>query len=77
MPEGSGLPHLFCRFRKSGKDNSGDYVYLQNSNGQHQLDENGHLIVDHDLHNHNEELPDGIAETFIQWAKGECLSFWQ
>ena len=62
---------------KGGKDNSGDYVFLQNSNGHHKLDKNGHLIVDHDLHNHNEELPDGIAEAFIAWAKSEKLSFWE
>ena len=62
---------------KGGKDNSGDYVFLANSDGQHKLDKNGHLIVDHDLHNHNEELPDGIAEAFIEWAKREDLSFWR
>ena len=62
---------------KGGKDNSGDYVFLENSNGQHKLDKNGHLIVDHDLHNHNAELPDGIAEAFIEWAKREDLSFWR
>ena len=62
---------------KGGKDNSGDYVFLANSDGQHKLDKNGHLIVDHDLHNHNEELPDGIAEAFIEWAKHENLSFWR
>ena len=62
---------------KGGKDNSGDYVFLENSDGQHKLDKNGHLIVDHDLHNHNEELPDGIAEAFIKWAKRENLSFWR
>ena len=62
---------------KGGKDNSGDYVFLENSDGQHKLDKNGHLIIDHDLHNHNEELPDGIAEAFIEWAKREDLSFWR
>jgi type I restriction enzyme M protein len=62
---------------KGGKDNSGDYIFLENSDGQHKLDKNGHLIVDHDLHNHNEELPDGIAEAFIEWAKREDLSFWR
>ena len=62
---------------KGGKDNSGDYVFLANSDGHHKLDKNGHLIVDHDLHNHNEELPDGIAEAFIEWAKREDLSFWR
>ena len=67
---------FFAVSEKSGKDNSGDYVFLENSNGQHKLDENGHLIVDHDLHNHNGELPNGIAEEFIRWAKSEELSFW-
>ena len=41
------------------------------------LDKNGHLIVEHDLHNHNGELRDGIAEVFIEWAKSEKLSFWE
>ena len=67
---------FFAVSEKSGKDNSGDYVLLENSNGQHKLDENGHLIVNHDLHNHNGELPDGIAEAFIDWAKSENLTFW-
>ncbi len=52
-------------------------MYLQNDNGQYKLDENGHLIVEHDLHNHNKELPAGIAEQFIKWAKTEKLSFWE
>ena len=73
----NGYPIFFAVSEKAGKDNSGDYVFLQNENGQSKLDENGHLIVDHDLHNHNGELPDGIAETFIEWAKGESLSFWR
>ena len=60
---------------KGGKDNSGDYVFLENNNGQHKLDKNGHLIVDHDLHNHNEELRDGNAEAFIEWAKRENFKF--
>ena len=68
-------PTFFAVSEKGGKDNSGDYVFLENSNGQHKLDENGHLIVNHDLHNHNGELPDGIAEAFIEWAKSEKLSF--
>ena len=44
---------------------------------QDKLDKNGHLTVDHDLHNHDGELPDGIAEAFIEWAKSEALSFWK
>ena len=77
FPKVEDYPIFFAVSEKGGKDNSGDYMYLQNSNGQYQLDENGHLIVDHDLHNHNGELPHGIAEAFIEWAKSEDLSFWE
>ncbi|MXV78076.1 N-6 DNA methylase [Candidatus Poribacteria bacterium] len=76
-PKVDNYPIFFAVSEKGGKDNSGDYVYLQNENGQNILDENGHLIVEHDLHNHNEELPFGIAEQFIKWAKTEKLSFWE
>ena len=70
-------PIFFAVSKKGGKDNSGDYVFLENSNGQYKLDENGHLIINHDLHNHNGELRDGIAEAFIAWSKSENLSFWR
>ncbi len=75
-PKVDDYPIFFAVSAKSGKDNSGEYVFLENSYGQHKLDENGHLIVNHDLHNHNGELPDGIAEAFIEWAKSEELSFY-
>lgn len=75
-PKVDDYPIFFAVSEKGGKDNSGDYIYVKNGNGQYKLDKNGHLIVDHDLHNHGGELPDGIAEAFIEWAKGEMLSFW-
>ena len=75
-PKVDDYPIFFAVSKKGGKDNSGDYVYVKNDNGQDKLDANGHLIVDHDLHNHAGELPDGIAEAFIEWAKSEKLSFW-
>ena len=75
-PKVDDYPIFFAVSSKGGKDNSGEYIYVKNDNGQYQLDENGHLIVDHDLHNQNGELPDGIAEAFIEWAKSENLSFW-
>ncbi len=75
-PEVEDYPIFFAVSEKSGKDNSGDYIFLKNSVGQHKLDKNGHLIVEHDLHNHNGELPGGIAEAFIEWARSEDLSFW-
>ena len=67
---------FFAVSKKGGKDSSGDYVFLKDNNGQPKLDEKGHLIVDHDLHNHNGELSLGIAEDFIKWAESQDLSFW-
>ena len=76
-PKVDDYPIFFAVSKKGGKDNSGDYVYVKNDKGQDKLDANGHLIVDHDLHNHAGELPDSIAEAFIEWAKNENLSFWR
>lgn len=69
-------PIFFAVSEKSGKDNSGEYVYAKDENGRLKLDKHGHYIVDHDLHNHEKDLPDGIAEAFIDFAKSEKLSFW-
>ncbi len=71
--KGKDYSIFFAVSEKGGKDNSGNYVYLKNGD---KLDQNGHRIIEHDLHNHNGELPDGIAEAFIEWAKSEKLSFW-
>jgi len=76
-PKVEDYPIFFAVSEKGGKDNSGDYVFLENSDGQYRLDPNGHLIVEHDLHNQNGELPNGVAESFIEWAKNENLSFWE
>jgi type I restriction enzyme M protein len=75
-PKKEDYPIFFAVSEKGGKDNSGDYIFVKNGHGQYKLDKNGHLIVDHDLHSHDGELPDGIAEAFINWAKSEKLSFW-
>ncbi|MHB2150143.1 N-6 DNA methylase [Calditrichota bacterium LG25] len=75
-PKVDDYPIFFAVSEKGGKDNSGNYVFVKNRNGKYKLDKNGHLIVDHDLHNHGGELPDGIAEAFIEFAKKEKLSFW-
>ena len=75
-PHVNDYPIFFAVSEKSGKDISGDYVYVKDPTGKHKLDINGHLIVNHDLHSHGGELPDGIAEAFAKWAKGEKLSFW-
>jgi len=74
-PKKEDYPIFFAVSEKGGKDNSGDYIFIKNGNGQYKLDKNGHLIVEHDLHNQGGELPDGIAEEFIEFAKSEKLSF--
>jgi len=76
-PKVEDYPIFFAVSEKGGKDNSGEYVYIKNPDGQPKLDRNGHMIVDHDLHNHGGELPDGIAEAFVEWAKAEGLSFFK
>lgn len=76
-PKVDDYPIFFAVSEKGGKDTSGDYVCLKDENGRDKLDKNGHLIVDHDLHNHDGELPDGIAEAFAQFAQSEKLSFWK
>lgn len=76
-PKKEDYPIFFAVSEKGGKDNSGDYIFVKNGNGQYKLDKNGHLIVDHDLHNHGGELSDGIAEAFVEFTKAENLSFWQ
>lgn len=40
-------------------------------------DFHGHLVVNHDLYNHEEFTEDGIAEAFIEFAKKEHLSFFE
>jgi len=76
-PQKDDYPIFFGVSEKAGKNNSGEYIYVKNGEGKPVLDKYGHLIVDHDLHNHNGELADGIAEAFIDWAKKEKLSFWK
>ena len=41
------------------------------------LDSHGHLIVKHDLFNHDGLTSDGIAEAFAEFAKKEGLSFFR
>ena len=76
-PHVEDYPVFFAVSEKSGKDNSGQYIYAKDNNGRLKLDKHGHYIVDHDLHNHDGDLPNGIAETFIDFAKSEKLSFWE
>jgi len=75
-PHVKDYPIFFAVSEKSGKNNSGEYVYTKDENGRPKLDKHGHFVLEHDLHNHNGDLPDGIAEAFIEFAKSEKLSFW-
>ena len=76
-PQIEDYPIFYAVSEKGGKNSSGDYIYVKEENGQNKRDVNGHIIVEHDLHRHDGELPDGIAESFIAWAKSEELSFWK
>jgi type I restriction enzyme M protein len=70
---------FFATMQKSGKDNSGEKIYVKKSDGSGDLlfDEHNHWIIDHDLFNHDGLTQDGIAEAFIEFAKKEQLSFFE
>ena len=53
------------------------YVNLKSPTVEYRplLDSHGHLIVQHDLFNHDGLTEDGIAEAFAEFAKKEGLSF--
>jgi type I restriction enzyme M protein len=54
----------------------GSYDKTPENTDEFLLDTHGHLIVKHDLFNHDGLTQDGIAEAFIEFAKKESLSFW-
>lgn len=77
-PRKDDYPIFFATMQKPSKDNSGDKIYVKNpETGENLLDSHGHLIVDHDLYNHDGMTQDGIAEAFAEFAKKEGLSFFQ
>jgi len=57
------------------KDNPDYYVATPKDLDEYLLDGHGHLIVKHDLFNHDGLTKDGIAEAFAEFAKKEQLSF--
>lgn len=61
-------PIFMAVSKKSGKDNSGDYLYKKDADGNTIVDFKGHKAVDHDL--------DQVADSFIEFAKKEGFSFW-
>ncbi len=76
-PRVDDYPIFFATMREPSKDNSGDKIYVMNTDGTPLLDAHGHLIVKHDLFNHDGKTQDGIAEAFIEFAKKERLSFFR
>lgn len=74
-PKKEDYPVFFATMQEPSKDNSGDKIYVANENGTPKLDEHGHLIVKHDLFNHEGLTEDGIAEAFIEFAKKGRVEF--
>lgn len=66
---------FFATMQKPSKDNSGEKIYVANKDGSPLRDKHNHLIVDHDLFNHEGLTADGIAEAFKLFAMQENLSF--
>jgi len=62
-------PIFFAVNEKPVKDESGEYRYKKAPNGDLEMDEHGHPVIDHDL---NE-----IAEAFIKFAKEQGFDFWR
>ncbi len=66
-PKKDNYPIFFATSQKTGKDSSGDYLFLRDKNGEIILDSHGHPKVEHDL--------DETADKFIEFARQEELSF--
>ena len=60
-------PIFMAVSKKSGKDNSGDYIYKKDANGNYVHDTKGRKVLDHDL--------DEIADGFLKFAKEEKFNF--
>lgn len=61
-------PIFFATSQQTGKDTSGEYIFLKDKNGEILLDDHGHPKIKHDL--------DEIANEFIKFAKKQNFSFW-
>lgn len=78
-PKKEDYPIFFATMKEASKDNSGEKVYrlAEGNKGAYMLDEHQHLVIKHDLFNHDGLTEDGIAEAFQEFAKKEGLSFFQ
>lgn len=74
-PKKEDYPIFFATMQEPSKDSSGDKIFVKDKDGLPILDTHGHLIVKHDLFNHDGMTEDGIAEAFAEFAKKEHLSF--
>jgi len=82
-------PIFMAVSERGGKDNSGQYKHILNEDGNYDLDDSGHPMVDQDLVNYtldpddlNEaaKIPDNklcIAEAFVRFAQKHDLDFWR
>lgn len=66
-PKVENYPIFFATSLKTGKDSSGRYIFTKDQNGEIQLDEHGHPLIDHDL--------DNISNAFLKFSKKENFSF--
>ncbi|MFH1833144.1 MAG: N-6 DNA methylase [Candidatus Levyibacteriota bacterium] len=62
-------PIFMAVSKKGGKDNSGEYIYKKDANGNYVHDQKGRKVLDHDL--------DQIADSFIKFAKEQNFNFWR
>jgi type I restriction enzyme M protein len=76
-PRVDDYPIFFATMREPSKDNSGDKIYVMGEDGEPVMDAHDHLIVKHDLFNHDGKTQDGIAEAFQEFAQKERLSFFR
>ena len=68
---------FFATQQVESVNNSGEKVYALGDDGRALRDAHGHVIVAHDLFNHDGRTRDGIAEAFWEFAAGEGLSFFR
>lgn len=64
----SDYPIFMATSQKTGKNNSGEYIYKKDEHGNYVENEYGERIVDHDLGE--------IAEGFVSFAKKQHFDFW-
>lgn len=62
-------PVFMATSEKSGKDNSGEYIYRTDEHGSPLVDEHGNKFIDQDL--------DDISDAFIEFAEQQGFEFWK